>query len=41
MLYVGYEHMPGKVFESNDLEIVMSGLRDNNLLKYSHMLTGN
>lgn len=36
----GYKHYMGQVLQSKDLEDIISGLRMNDLLRYSHILTG-
>ena len=38
---VGYKHFKGQVLNASDLQEIVSGLRDNNLLcNYTHLLTG-
>lgn len=36
----GYKEFKGQVLNSSDLASLVGGLRSNNLLRYSHMLTG-
>ena len=36
----GYKEFKGQVLNSSDLSSLVGGLRSNNLLHYSHMLTG-
>ena len=38
--YLGYEEFKGQVLDSTDLSSLIEGLRANDLLHYSHMLTG-
>lgn len=38
---LGYKHIKGQVLKSEELEELFNGLKDNESLKYSHILTGN
>lgn len=38
--FIGYAHCKGQVLNSDDLRDLIDGLRQNNLLNYSHILTG-
>lgn len=38
--HTGYEEFKGQVLDSSDLSSLIEGLRNNGLLRYSHMLTG-
>uniref|UniRef100_A0A0A9W6A3 Pyridoxal kinase n=1 Tax=Lygus hesperus TaxID=30085 RepID=A0A0A9W6A3_LYGHE len=38
--HTGYEHFQGQILDENDLEVLFNSLRKNNLLHYSHLLTG-
>lgn len=37
---IGYTHCKGQVLNSEDLQDLVDGLRQNGLLNYSHILTG-
>lgn len=39
-LLLGYEQFKGQVLEAAELDVLITGLRSNNLLKYTHVLTG-
>ncbi len=40
VLFAGYKQFKGQVLHSKELEDIISGLRVNDLLHYSHILTG-